>query len=125
MTDQSNKSSRKTLPDSSSAISSPASVDGPTHSDLPGGIQMSLFGQDHAPVNRFRAPASARAKQTNGTCGRNSIVSSRSVALQRSLASRLRQTTDLNGSMEYRLTWKNSITQSQRRICRLQASARH
>src|SRR3990167_790631 len=122
--DQSSKSSHPTLPDSSSAISSRASAGGPTPSNWQGGQTMFQFGVEAAHANRFRAPASERAKWTNDTCGPTSTASSRSAALQRSLESRLRAATDLNGSMEYRLTWRKSDMPSGRLICRLRASAR-
>lgn len=114
-----------TLSDTHSATSSPASAAGPMPSNSQGGQTMFAFGLEAAHANRFRAPASERAKWTSGICGPNSTASSRSAALQRSLANRLRQTTDLNGSMEYRLTWKSSTMPSQRRICRLAAKERH
>lgn len=76
------------------------------------------------PVNRFRVPVDAEARKTNGTSGQNSTVSSASAALQSSLASKLAAKMDLNGSMEYRLTWKNSVMPSGRVICRLRASGR-
>jgi len=82
------------------------------------------FGLEAAHANRFRAPESERAKWTKDTSGQTSTASSRSAALQRSLESKLRAATDLNGSMEYRLTWKNAAMPSGRRVCLLRAKAR-
>jgi hypothetical protein len=59
------------------------------------------------------------------TCGRKCFASSASASLQSSLASRLQAETDLNGSMEYLMTWKERVTPAGRRICQLRASARH
>lgn len=58
----------------------------------------------------------------NGTSGQNCTASSASVALSALLASRLVDRMALNGSMEYRLTWKSFCIASQRVICRLRAS---
>ena len=107
---------------SRNATFSRESGDGPTPSNLPAGIQLDLFGQDHAPANRFRVPENASVRKTNGTSGRNGIVSSASAALQQSLASKLRQAMGGNGSTEYALTWKSWAMPSQRRICAARAS---
>jgi hypothetical protein len=116
--------SQQTLPGFDGATSSPALAVGKKHCDSPSGPRTSQSGVGRALVNRFRVPANAPVRKTNGTSGQNSTVSSASVALQSSLANRLTAKTDLNGSMEYRLTWKNSATQSGRVICRLRASGR-
>src|SRR4051812_35719057 len=94
-------SDRKIFADTSSATSSRGSGASPSPSDAPVSQTTFLFGQEAAPVNRFRVPADAAARRTNGTSGRNSTASSASAALARSLANRLRVATDLNGSMEY------------------------
>jgi hypothetical protein len=117
-------SNRGTSADTGSAISSPELRAGRSPSGSPAFQTTFQFGQEVAPVNRFRTPAAAEVRRTNGTSGRNSTASSASASLQSSLASRLAVLTDLNGSMEYRLTWKRSVTPSGRVICRLRASAR-
>jgi hypothetical protein len=139
-----------TLPDTSDAISSPASADGRSLCVSPGG-QFSLFGPDHAPAPHSRPPAKrkpapgAKAETyfriltapefspavtagtngplTRGTFGRNFIGSSRTAALQSSLASRLQARTDLSGSPEYALRWKSWATALGPQICALRASA--
>ncbi len=123
--DQSKKLPPQTCEALPNAISSPALEAGHTLYNSQGGQQILPFGLEAAHANRFRAPASERAKWTSGIYGPPSTGLSPSVALQRSLESRLRATTDLNGSMEYRLTWKKSDMPSGRRICRLRASGRH
>ena len=124
MTDRSPISTRKPSEHSHNAIFSQALGDGLSRSKLLAFRQTSMFGPDHAPVNRFRVPVNAKVRKTNGTCGQNSTASLASAVLSRSLENRLQATTDLNGSMEYRLTWKSSVMQSGRRICRLRASGR-
>lgn len=112
-----------TLWDTSNAIFSPVLVAGPMPCSLPVGQQNSRSGPAVVPANRFRVPVNAEVRRMNGTSGQNSTVSSASADLQRSLANRLQAATDLNGSMEYRLTWKNSVMPSGRQITRLRASA--
>ena len=57
----------------------------------------------------------------NATCGLTGKISSPSESLQSLLASKLQARS--NGSILYRLTWKNRITPSGRAICALRASA--
>lgn len=61
---------------------------------------------------------------TKDTCGPSGTGSSRSAALASFLESRLRQKMASNGSILYRLTWKERVTPSGRAICALRASAR-
>ena len=58
---------------------------------------------------------------TSGLTGTNSLSSA---TLQSSLESRLRAKTDLDGSILYRLTWKQRVTPLGRAICALRASAK-
>ena len=119
----SKNSSQKTVPQRNN-ISSAGLAAGPTHFVSPDGQVNFPFGPDHVLANRFRAPASEKDTQTNGISGLSGSTLSASAALARSLASRLRAATDLNGSMEYSLTWKVRVTPAQRPICALRASAR-
>ena len=117
-------SEAQTLKDSPSATSSQESEDGRLRSEWLASHQPSLFGPEVVPANRFRVPVNDSVRETNGTSGQNFTVSSASVDLQSSLASKLRQAMDVNGSMEYRLTWKKWTMPSRRRICALRALAR-
>lgn len=63
-------------------------------------------------------------KMTSDTCGRSSETSLASVSLQSSLANRLRQRLDVDGSPEYRLIWKDWHIRLSLRICALRASRR-
>jgi len=60
----------------------------------------------------------------NGTSGPRSRSSSASAALQTSLANRLRAGLDVNGSVEFLLTWKEWAMPSGVPICALRASRR-
>ncbi len=113
-----------TSPDMPSVISSPASEDGPTLSDLPGGATPSQSGPAPVRVSRFRARDSEKAMPTNATSGPLFTASSPSADLQWCLESRLRLTTDVNGSPEYALIWKTWVMPSGPPICALRASGR-
>jgi len=76
-------------------------------------------------VSRFRAQASDKAMSTNDTSGPLFSASSPSAALQWSLESRLRALTDVNGSLEFALTWSSWDMPSGPPISRLRALARH
>lgn len=117
-------SQAQTSRDTPNVISSPESAVGPKLSALPGGQQIVLFGQDHAPVNHFPAQVNDKEKRTNGTFGQSSTGSSPSAILQLSLENRLQARLDVNGSPEYALTWKRWDMPSGPPICALRASAR-
>lgn len=61
---------------------------------------------------------------TNDTCGPLFTASSPSADLQHALESRLRALTDVNGSPEYALTWKQWDMPAGPPICALRGSAR-
>ena len=113
-----------TYADTDSAISSRGSASGLTRCDSPDGPTIDLFGQEAAHVNPSAPQASETVSATSATSGRTCSVSSRSAALQSSLASRLQAATALSGSTLYKLTWKARITPAQRSISALRASAR-
>ena len=110
--------------DSPSATSSPESADGPAPSDSPDGPMTGRSGPDHAPVSRFRSRDSEKAMPTNDTSGPLFTTSSPSASLQRSLANRLHQNLDVNGSPEFALTWKAVDMPAGVPICALRASGR-
>lgn len=118
---QSSKSAPATLQAMRSAISSLASAAGLSRSDLPGGLTTGLFGPAPVRVSRSRQQDAGAASQTNAISGRRGSGSSASVALQRSLESRLIARSF--GSTTHSLTWKVLVTPAQRRICRLHARA--
>jgi hypothetical protein len=115
-----------TSPASDNAISSPASADGPMPSVSPDGPMIERSGLDLVPASPSAAPINTpAAKPTSATCGQISIVSPTSAFLQSSLESKLRETVDLDGSLEFVLTWKHQDIPSQPRILRLAPRARH
>ena len=117
-------SDRQTLPDTPSAISSPASAAGPSLFD---GLDLPTppaSGQAHAHASRSPRQGNAKATPTNGTCGRSSPASSASADLQSSLANKLRERLGSAGSMEYSQTWKEKATPAGRRYLAHTASAR-
>ena len=77
-----------------------------------------------APVSRFPLRVKEEDSLTNDTCGLRSTSLLESARLTSSLANRLRQKTDLLGSTLFRLTWKERVTPSGRRIPALRASGR-
>jgi hypothetical protein len=114
-----------TSPDTSSAISSPASAGGPSRCASPDGQTTGQPGQALVPVSRFRALDSAKAMSTSDTSGPLFTASSPSARLQSCLESRLRARMGANGSPEYALIWKRWDMPAGPQICALRASARH
>src|SRR6185437_4918779 len=106
------------------AISSRGSGGGRWRSGSRDGRMTSKSGLAPAPASLSPVQASGAAQATNGTCGRSSIGSSASALLQSCLESRLRQRMDVNGSLEYELTWKRWDMESGPPICALRARAR-
>lgn len=117
-------STQENCHDTRSVTSSAEFVGGQKPSELQDSQELIESGAHPCPVNRYRMPVNTKARQMNGTCGQNSIQSSASSALQQSLANSLQVRMDVNGSMEFRLTWRNLVMESQRQICQLQALAR-
>ena len=111
------------LPGFGSAISSPASEDGPARSGSPAGPTTGPSGLAPAPVSHSATPAPGKAKTTIGTYGPLFEASSPSAALQASLESRLRAALEGTGSPLYALTWKRWDMRSGPPICALRASA--
>jgi hypothetical protein len=99
-----------TLFDTPSAISSPESADGRSLLPSPDGPPMSQSGPAPAPANRSPLPVKAKGKTTRATSGLRFGNSSPSAALTSSLVSKYRERQDLNGSLEYSLTWKKIRT---------------
>ena len=113
-----------TSADSPNATSSTESPDGPTPLDWQDGLKTDPYGVPACLVNRFPALAKGWPSETNATFGPLFGDLSPSVDLQRSLASKLRQRLDVNGSPEYALTWKQWAMPLGPPICLLQALAR-
>ena len=95
---------------------------GATRSGPRDGMTSGLCGRAHVPANLSARAAQERGCLTSGTSGLTGTTSSRSVALQRSLVSRLQAKTASVGSTLYKLTWKERTTPSGLSICALRGS---
>lgn len=82
------------------------------------------FGQALVPAKVSVQAGKGAASQISVTYGPHGSGSSASHILSQSLANRLRVKTDLLGSTLFRLTWKERVTPSGRRIPALRASGR-
>lgn len=110
------------LSNTRSATSSQASDCGAPRCVEADGQTMFPFGLDPVPASLSAPRDSSAGSTTTGICGPHGSVSSRSAALRSSLASKLRARTDLDGSILYRLIWKERITPGGRTILALRAS---
>jgi hypothetical protein len=124
MAGRSRNSRRKSSKATAKPTSSPASPAGPSPSNSPVGLQASLFGPEAALANPFRAPASVRARMTQGTSGLTGIALSRSFDLQLSLASKVRATLEGCGSPEFVLTFRIWDMPSGAPICAVRGRGR-
>jgi len=110
--------------DSRSAISSPESECGVTHSDVPDGPMTDLFGREVAPARVSQPQEKAKGLQTLAISGRIGYGSSASAALQTFLVSRLKARLDMAGSTLFTLTWKTKTTPLGRRYLQQRALGR-
>lgn len=108
--------------DTSSVISSPASAGGVTPSGWQVGQTTITFGPAAVLASLSAKQAKEKGLLTSGISGLVSSISSTSVSLQSSLASRLRVQLALRGSILFRLTWKERDMPSGRQICALRGS---
>jgi hypothetical protein len=88
----------------------------------PDGLMIDLFGRVPARANLSPRQAKELRLMTSGTSGQPGTGSSKSAALQSSLASRLQARTQSLGSTLFRLTWKPWSMPSRRALSRLRAS---
>lgn len=124
MSAASRKSSPKTSKDTPSATSSPASGSGAMPLERLDGQTILPFGQALVPARVSVQAGSGAASAISVTYGPHGSGSSASYALSMSLANRLRAVTGSLGSTLFRLTWKERVTPSGRRIPALRASGR-
>lgn len=110
--------------DTPSAISLPASADGPSLSASPDGRTTAPSGPAPAPASRSARPGRVWAERIRAIYGRRSVASSTGAALQSSLESRLQARMAAAGSPEYSLTWKRWDLPRRDSISALRASAR-
>lgn len=100
----------KTWMDSLNVTSLPESEDGHTPCNSQDGPLTDLFGQLLSRVSHFPAEETPREHSMIATSGRFSPGSSESIALEQSLASRLRERLASTGSTEYAQTWRRRRT---------------
>ena len=106
-----------------SATSSQVSGDGPTPCASQDGPTTNPSGQEAHHANLSARRAQEKGLLTSGTYGRTSTGSSSSVALASSLVSRLKQQLTTDGSILFKMTWKEKVTPSGRSVSLLRASA--
>lgn len=106
-----------------SATSLQGLASGATHSGAQDGQTTAQFGQDRARASLSAVQAKEQGLLTSGICGPIGTTSSKSVALQQSLESRLQAKTGSVGSTLYKLTWKQRTTPLGRSISARRASA--
>lgn len=123
MTDQLQMFNQTMSKDTPKPISSLGLASGHTHSDRQVLQTIHPSGQDLVPANHFHQQGEEQAQQTNDISGRNSIVWSRSAALQESLVSRLQVRLEPLGSTLYKLTWRKKTTPQGWSYSQLVASA--
>lgn len=124
MSEISGKSKQPISGDLSSAISSRESGSGATPLERLDGQMILPFGQAPAPARVSVQAGSGEASPIIVTYGPHGSGSSGSHALSMCLASRLRLGTDSLGSTLFRLTWKERVTPSGRRIPALRGTVR-
>ncbi len=108
MSEESNKSNQQTYTDTANVIFSAAYSAGHSPCVGPDGQMMFQFGREAVPVSRSAKRVKVKVRKMNATSGPNSSGSSPSVGHRLSLANRLAARLDVNGSLEYTLTWKRS-----------------
>jgi len=90
----------------------------------PDGPRIDLFGQAVAPASPSAQPVRGGALQTNAISGLSGSTSSASANLTLSLVSRLKQRLTTDGSILFKLTWREKATPAGRLVYRLRALAR-
>lgn len=116
-------SRRKTLKVSRKRTSSQALAAGRKRSGLQVGRIAGRCGRAVARANLSPRQAKEKGLLTSGTFGPPGTGSSRSVALQLSLESKLRMQFDTVGLILFRVTWKEAVTPSRRRYLQQVVSA--
>lgn len=103
-----------TFADILNATSSPVSAGGASRCNSQDGWKIDPYGQEVVPVSHTAQQENREEMQTSETSGLPSSASSRSVALNSYLESRLKTRFATGGSIEYTQTWKEKVTPSGR-----------
>ena len=106
------------------AISSPGSVSGVTHCEMPDGPMLDLFGQPLSPASPSAPPVSRKVMPTSAISPRCGFGSSASAALQSLLASKSARRLEWGGSTLFSYRWSSPATPAGRQYFRLAASGR-
>ena len=106
------------------AISSPGSVSGVTHCEMPDGPMTDLFGQPLSLASPSLPPGKDSALKTSATSARCGYGSPQSVALQRALVSKLSRRLSSTGSTLFSYRWSSPATPAGRLYSQLAASGR-
>jgi len=117
------RSGRRTSKPAAASTPSPGSGCGNTLSISPDGQMRFQFGPGVAPASRSATLDGNAGRPTSATSGRSGSGSSASADLPSSLGSRLQAALASRGSTLFRMTWKERVTPSGRRIYALRASA--
>jgi len=123
MSDQLKMFEQMTSKDTHSATGLPESEGGRLHLEKPESQTSIPSGQDHVPANRSLRQGMEKGQLTSDTSGPNSSVWSRSIDLQESLVSKLREKLERLGSTMYKLTWRKKNTPQGWSYSQLVASA--
>ena len=99
-----------TFEDLHNATFLPELLDGAMPCNLPDGRQTVRSGLEAAPVRLSARPENKKDLLMSGICGQHSSISSKSAALNMSLANRLKMRLSTVGSIEYIETWKQKAT---------------
>ena len=97
---------------------------GVMHCDLQECQMILDFGQDHALAKHSLSQGNKKDLMTKDTSGQFSQNSLTSANLQSSLENRLKQQLNTDGSILFKMTWKDMATPAHRRYCLLRALAR-
>jgi hypothetical protein len=117
-------SEQMTLWDTDSATFSPESACGAMPCASQGGRMTSLFGRGVAPASLLVSQGKVQEQQTSDTSGLSGSTSSASANLTLYLANKLKARLNTDGSILFKLTWKESVTPSGRQVSLLRASVR-
>lgn len=120
----SSMSNQKTSLGTPNAISSAELRDGVSHSNSQEFPHRFPSGQEVAHALRSPMQENEKGKTMSDTSGQPSSISSKSAALNSSLANNLRTRFDMVGSMIYKQTWKEKVTPAGTRYWAHTASAR-
>ena len=124
MNDRSRMSCQANSQDSPNVISLRESEDGRMPCGSPDGPMLDPHGRDHVLASLSARQAKGKDLLTSGIYGLLGITSSASVDLALSLANKLKARFDTDGSILFKMTWKDLATPSGRSVCLLRASGR-